>query len=241
MVAIHLERLHIGYARKKGLAYTVASGINATAEDGRLTCLLGRNGAGKTTLLQTVTGRLKPLGGTVSYNDKTVTSLSPRQRARMVSIVLTRQPNDVTITTQELVALGRHPYTNYFGTLTEQDQRCVREAMEKTHIGHLSPRPVGQLSDGERQRALIAKALAQQTPVIILDEPTAFLDYPGRIDTMTLLRNIAHNEQKTILLATHDWELALRHADTLWLLTGQTLTADNPDNYTLDSLTARLT
>lgn len=240
MTAIHLDRLYIGYAQKKDSIRTVAADINATAQAGMLTCLLGRNGAGKSTLLQTITGRLRPLAGEVTYDDISIAALSPRQRARMVSIVLTRQPNDVAITTQELVALGRHPYTNYFGTLSAQDRHYVADAMEKTHISHLARRPIAQLSDGERQRALIAKALAQQTPVIILDEPTAFLDYPGRIDTMTLLRDLAHGEGKTILLATHDWELALRHADTLWLLAEQGLTTDRPSEHSLESLTRLL-
>lgn len=240
MTAIHLDRLYIGYAQKKDSIRTVAADINATAQAGMLTCLLGRNGAGKSTLLQTITGRLRPLAGEVTYDDISIAALSPRQRARMVSIVLTRQPNDVAITTQELVALGRHPYTNYFGTLSAQDRHYVADAMEKTHISHLARRPIAQLSDGERQRALIAKALAQQTPVIILDEPTAFLDYPGRIDTMTLLRDLAHGEGKTILLATHDWELALRHADTLWLLAEQGLTTDIPSEHSLESLTRLL-
>lgn len=240
MTAIHLDRLYIGYAQKVDSIRTVAADINATAQAGMLTCLLGRNGAGKSTLLQTITGRLRPLAGEVTYDDISIAALSPRQRARMVSIVLTRQPSDVAITTQELVALGRHPYTNYFGTLGAQDRHDVADAMEKTHISHLARRPIAQLSDGERQRALIAKALAQQTPVIILDEPTAFLDYPGRIDTMTLLRNLAHGEGKTILLATHDWELALRHADTLWLLAEQGLTTDRPSEHSLESLTRLL-
>ncbi|MBQ9532746.1 MAG: ABC transporter ATP-binding protein [Prevotella sp.] len=240
MTAIHLDRLYIGYAQKKDSIHTVAADINATAQAGMLTCLLGRNGAGKSTLLQTITGRLRPLAGEVTYDDISIAALSQRQRARMVSIVLTRQPNDVAITTQELVALGRHPYTNYFGTLSAQDRHYVADAMEKTHISHLARRPIAQLSDGERQRALIAKALAQQTPVIILDEPTAFLDYPGRFDTMTLLRDLAHGEGKTILLATHDWELALRHADTLWLLAEQGLTTDRPSEHSLESLTRLL-
>jgi len=240
MTSIHLDRLYIGYAQKKDSIRTVAADINATALAGMLTCLLGRNGAGKSTLLQTITGRLRPLAGEVTYDDISIAALSPRQRARMVSIVLTRQPSDVAITTQELVALGRHPYTNYFGTLSAQDRHYVADAMEKTHISHLARRPIAQLSDGERQRALIAKALAQQTPVIILDEPTAFLDYPGRIDTMTLLRDLAHGEGKTILLATHDWELALRHADTLWLLAEQGLTTDRPSEHSLESLTRLL-
>lgn len=240
MTAIHLDRLYIGYAQKKDSIRTVAADINATAQAGMLTCLLGRNGAGKSTLLQTITGRLRPLAGEVTYDDISIAALSPRQRARMVSIVLTRQPSDVAITTQELVALGRHPYTNYFGTLSAQDRHYVADAMEKTHISHLARRPIAQLSDGERQRALIAKALAQQTPVIILDEPTAFLDYPGRIDTMTLLGDLAHGEGKTILLATHDWELALRHADTLWLLAEQGLTTDRPSEHSLESLTRLL-
>ena len=240
MTAIHLDRLYIGYAQKKDSIHTVAADINATAQAGMLTCLLGRNGAGKSTLLQTITGRLRPLAGEVTYDDISIAALSQRQRARMVSIVLTRQPNDVAITTQELVDLGRHPYTNYFGTLSAQDRHYVADAMEKTHISHLARRPIAQLSDGERQRALIAKALAQQTPVIILDEPTAFLDYPGRFDTMTLLRDLAHGEGKTILLATHDWELALRHADTLWLLAEQGLTTDRPSEHSLESLTRLL-
>ena len=237
MTAIHIENLNIGYYQKKDCPRTIATNINATAQSGRLTCLLGKNGAGKSTFLKTITGRLQPLAGSVTYNDTPIAGLSTRQMAQMVSIVLTQQPHDVAITTEELVALGRHPYTNCFGTLTTHDRRLVSEAMEKTHISHLAHQHIAQLSDGERQRALIAKALAQQTPIIILDEPTAFLDYPGRIETMTLLRNLAHCEDKTILLATHDWELALRHADILWLLNAQNLTTDNPEKHSLESLT----
>ena len=143
----------------------------------------------------------------------------PRQeRARVISVVLTGRPQVGSLTAQEVVALGRSPYTGFFGRLREADRRVVREALDDMGVAPLARRNVATLSDGEMQKVMIAKSLAQQTPVILLDEPTAFLDFPGKIDLMLLLQRLAHEERKTILLSTHDLETALQTADRLWLL-----------------------
>ena len=146
--------------------------------------------------------------------------------------MLTAQPDVDSLTVDEVVALGRTPYTNFWGTLTDADRRIVDEALRQTGIAHQARKDFGRLSDGERQKVMIAKTLAQQTPVILLDEPTAFLDYPSRIGTLQLLRRIAHEQQKTILLSTHDIDQALQQADRLVLLTQQTVVSGTPQEVT---------
>lgn len=140
--------------------------------------------------------------------------------SRLVSVVLTNCPEGMNMTVGDVVALGRAPYTGFWGTLGDEDKRVVNESMSRVGISHLAGRTVSTLSDGERQKMMIAKALAQQTPVIFLDEPTAFLDYPSKVETMLLLSRLSHDMGKTIFMSTHDLELALQTADTLWLMAG---------------------
>ena len=221
---IQLRNLSIGYTTKHG-ARTVAQGINGAIRSGELTCLLGPNGVGKSTLLRTLSAFQPAISGEVLISRSEergvwseITSFTDKELSRLIGVVLTEKPDVRNMSVRELVALGRSPYTGFWGTCSKDDLRIVDEAIEMVGIGELSRRPVHTLSDGERQKVMIAKALAQQTPVIFLDEPTAFLDYPSKVEVLQLLRRISREAEKTIFLSTHDVELALQLADTLWVM-----------------------
>ena len=223
MNTVVLQNLSIGYATN-GNKKVVAEGLNAAINSGELTCLLGCNGVGKSTLLRTLSSFQPALGGEIMLNAsqpsgfRPLTSYTDKELSRMIGIVLTEKPDVRNMTIEELVGMGRSPYTGFWGTLTANDHQIVSEAISMVGIESLRGRMVHTLSDGERQKVMIAKALAQQTPVIYLDEPTAFLDYPSKVEMMQLLRRLAHDQQKTIFLSTHDVELALQLADCLWLM-----------------------
>ena len=206
----------------------VASDLNATAYPGSLTCLIGHNGTGKSTLLRTIAHLQPALDGSVFIGPDDITMLRPSRLSRIISIVLTSRPDARNMTVEELVALGRAPYTGFWGRLSSDDRLIVRQSIESVGIAPMAERRVCSLSDGEMQKVMIAKSLAQQTPVILLDEPTAFLDFPGKIDLMLLLQRLAHEERKTILLSTHDLETALQTADRLWLLANGALHDGTP-------------
>lgn len=218
MNTIQLKDLSIGYKLHNGKTKTIASHINASVESGMLTCLIGRNGTGKSTLLRTMTGFIPPLEGQVILEGRDLSMLSATERARIISIVLTERPETDNITVNELVGMGRLPYTNFWGTLQEEDRQIVDDAMQMIGIYELKNRKIGTLSDGEKQKAMIGKAIAQQTPVIILDEPTAFLDYPSKQETMLLLHQLAQELNKTIFLSTHDLNIAYQVADKIWCM-----------------------
>lgn len=223
MNTVVLKNLSIGYTQKSN-EKVVAQGLNAAINSGELTCLLGCNGVGKSTLLRTLSAFQAALGGDILLkSDQTsdfspLTSFTDKQLSRMIGIVLTEKPDVRNMTIEDLVGMGRSPYTGFWGTLTANDKQIVADAIRMVGIEPLKGRMIHTLSDGERQKAMIAKALAQQTPIIYLDEPTAFLDYPSKVEMMQLLRRLAHEEQKTIFLSTHDVELALQLADCLWLM-----------------------
>lgn len=210
---ITLKNLTIGYDGK-----AVADGINATLESGQLTCLLGANGVGKSTLLRTISAFQEAVAGEVLYDGTPLNDISPKERARMIGVVLTQRPQVQYMRVRELVGLGRSPYTGFWGRLAEDDEAIVEEAMERVGIMPLAERLVHTLSDGERQKAMIAKALAQQTPVIFLDEPTAFLDFPSKVETMQLLHSLCHDMDMMVFLSTHDVEIALQMSDRIWLM-----------------------
>lgn len=212
-----MDSLRIGYKTHKGTR-VVAEGITAAIRQGELTCLLGENGVGKSTLLRTLAGFMPPLGGTIRMGGQSLDELTPRQLARTVGVVLTERLDVQQMQVSELVAMGRSPYTGFWGHLDDTDRQAVNEAIRLVGIDGLRQRQVNTLSDGERQKAMIAKALAQQTPIIYLDEPTAFLDYPSKAEMLLLLRRICREAQKTVFLSTHDLELALQVADTVWLM-----------------------
>ena len=215
---INIDNLSIGY-RVKGGNKTVAEGLTVSLPEGRLTCLIGYNGAGKSTLLRTLAGFQPKLGGNIYIGGREISDYSGRELSRTVSVVLTSKPDVMNMTVREIVTLGRTPYTGYWGTLGDEDRRIVDDSMRQVGIDRLAERMSGTLSDGERQKMMIAKALAQQTPLIILDEPTAFLDYPSKVETMLLLVRLCRETGKTIFMSTHDLELALQTADMLWLMT----------------------
>ncbi|MFC1465515.1 MAG: ABC transporter ATP-binding protein [Candidatus Brachytrichaceae bacterium NZ_4S206] len=219
-IAIRTVDLTTGY-RDGQSRRVVHRELNLVLWRGRLTALLGPNGAGKSTLLRTLCGLQSPLGGDVWIDGERLHALSPERRARKLAVVLTDRVDIGYMTAYGLAALGRHPYTRWDGRLTPEDEAIVQDAMRAARCDGLAARMVAQLSDGERQRVMIARALAQQTPIILLDEPTAFLDLPRRIEIIHLLRDLAHQTGRALLLSTHDLELALRFADELWLMGGE--------------------
>ena len=241
---IILENLSIGYRTKAGTR-VVAEGLQAAVCSGELTCLLGANGIGKSTLLRTLSAFQPALSGEVLINTSLtshlspLTSLSDKELSRLIGVVLTEKPDIRNMTVRELVALGRSPYTGFWGTLHDQDWQVVDEAIDAVRIGQLRERMVHTLSDGERQKVMIAKALAQQTPIIFLDEPTAFLDFPSKVEMMQLLRRLAKEGQKTIFLSTHDFELALQVADRLWLMEANQLNVGTPRELAQNGALAR--
>ena len=210
MTAITTNRLTVGYR-----GHRVVEDISLSLPGGRLVCLLGPNGAGKSTLLRTLCGFQPPIAGTVTISGSDITTMSAAEVARLVSVVLTDRPLTPSLTAAEMVGMGRAPYTGFWGRLSDDDRRLISEAMQTVGIAPLATRRMGQLSDGERQKVMIAKALAQHTPVIVLDEPTAFLDYPSKVAVMKTLARLAHDEGKTILMSTHDLELAAQLGDEL--------------------------
>ena len=221
-VTVRLENLTIGYAYKNQNTHIVLSGISASLQAGELTCLLGANGVGKSTLLRTLSAFQPKLGGRIVLADgRELDSYTDRELSRTVGVVLTEKPDVRNMTARELIGLGRSPYTGFWGTLNDEDRRVVEESIAMMGISDLASRMVHTLSDGERQKVMIAKALAQQTPVIYLDEPSAFLDFPTKVEVMLLLRRICREAQKTVFLSTHDLELALQTADMLWLMDRQ--------------------
>ena len=208
-----LKHLSTGYGNR-----IVTPAINATLVPGELTSLLGPNGVGKSTLLRTLSTFLSPIQGEIILQGKVLKNLSASQLSRLIGVVLTERPDVQNMTVRDMVGMGRSPYTGFWGRLTSADEQYVSEAMNLAGIMALERRMFNTLSDGERQKVMIAKVLAQQTPVILLDEPTAFLDFPSKVEMMRLLRRLAHEMKKIIFLSTHDVELALQLSDRLWIM-----------------------
>lgn len=229
MSSITLSNLTVGYQQARRTPTAVLAGLNATLCSGRLTCLVGANGIGKSTLLRTLAAFQPPIAGQMHYYSGeqaapiNLATLSQARLARLVSVVLTAKPSVENLSVEQVVALGRSPYTNIWGTLRAEDHRMVEWAMDVVGITGLRHRMVQTLSDGERQKMMIAKALAQDTPVILLDEPTAFLDYKSKVEVLGLLARLAHETNKMVLLSTHDLEQAVHAADALWVVAKQQL------------------
>lgn len=221
---ITLDHLCTGYDRK-----VVARDLNTRLPEGLLVSLLGRNGVGKSTLFKTLAGFQPALEGAAYIDDTDTASLSRSEMSRRVSIVLTERVDVPAMRVDDLVALGRVPHTGFWGSLSETDRQAVDQAMQTVGISHLSGRRVCSLSDGERQKALIAKAMAQDTPVVLLDEPTAYLDFQSKLELMRMLAVLAHDMGKTVLISTHDVELAIQCSDLLWLLSPEGLQTGTPD------------
>ena len=217
LTALSTQGLAIGYDHGDS-ARCIASGLDLTLPAGEFVCLLGPNGTGKSTLIRSLSGMQAPLAGDILLAGQDFRSIPPRQRARLVSVVLTDALPMGMMDAYAMVALGRHPYSGWFGSMGPADHARIEWSLEAVGARDLARRQVSELSDGERQKVSIARALAQATKVMLLDEPTAFLDLPRRVELMRILRDLAHSEGLALLLSTHDLDLALRFADRLWVL-----------------------
>ena len=212
---LQATNLSIGY----DLSTPLISGINFDCPTSELIVLLGVNGIGKSTLLKTLAGLIEPLSGKISIDGGDIFSLSAISRAQLISGVFTGRDFDSFITVRELITLGRYPYTNWAATLSSDDTARIDHAIEALGLAKLVNKKVTQISDGERQKTLIAKSIAQDTPVIIMDEPTAFLDYKNKAELLHTIRELATKHQKTIILSTHDISAALSYCDRAFLIT----------------------
>ncbi|WP_276381910.1 ABC transporter ATP-binding protein [Flavobacterium sp. H4147] len=221
--------LNIGYKSKKGVV-PIAEKLNLNFNERKLISLIGANGIGKSTLLRTITGIQHPLSGNVFLNEKNLSSYKPLELAQNLSVVLTEKLPPSNLSVFELVALGRQPYTNWIGTLTPEDITKVNEALELTQISHLAQKRHHQISDGQLQKVLIARALAQDTPLIILDEPTTHLDLLHKVSLFKLLKKLTQETQKCILFSTHDIDLAIQLSDEMIIMTPENVVQDQPCN-----------
>jgi iron complex transport system ATP-binding protein len=214
----------------------VQKGLNLKADSGRLICLIGRNGCGKSTLLRTLAGLQPPLCGQVMLDNKNITKLSDNERSTLLSLVLTDKIEVENLTIFELAALGRFPYTSWNGALREEDKKIVQNALNQVNLLSLKDKMLSEVSDGEKQRAVIAKALAQDTPLVLLDEPTSHLDLANRIEIMMLLRSLSVMTKKTFILSTHELDLAIKMADFLWLMNENGTTTGIPEDLMLSGI-----
>jgi iron complex transport system ATP-binding protein len=228
-IILQASNLIIGYTSKKA-KNIIASGIGLSLDKGKLIALIGANGIGKSTLLRTITGIQKPLSGTVLLNEKNILELDSLTLAQNLSVVLTEKLPPSNLTVWELIALGRQPYTNWIGTLTDNDIVKVNEAIELTQIGHLISKRHYEISDGQLQIVLIARALAQDTPLIILDEPTTHLDLLHKVVLFKLLKKLTQETGKCILFSTHDIDMAIQLSDEMIIITPENVVQDQPCN-----------
>lgn len=217
MSIVKTSQLSIGYANGSNKTL-VQNNLNLELHRGEMVCLIGPNGSGKTTLLRTLAGLQKPLKGNVLIDDKNISEFTQQEKALQIALVLTDKVQIENATVRDIVTLGQHPYTHWLGGLTFEGREKVHEAIRMVHLEHKTNHYLNELSDGERQRVMIAKALAQDTPLIFLDEPTAHLDLPNRVEIMLLLHRLAHKTGKGIILSTHELDLALQAADRIWLM-----------------------
>ena len=192
--------------------------LDVVLHEGDHVALVGANGSGKTTLFKTLTGNLKPVEGQVELCGKPLETYSPNERAKLFSLVLTEKPDDLFLKVFDIVAAGRYPHSGLLAKLHEDDYLFIKEKLQITGVYHLIDRDFVSLSDGEKQKVMIAKALVQDTPIIYMDEPTAFLDYPSKVELMKLITRLAQEEHKTILYSSHDLELLMKHASTIWVV-----------------------
>jgi iron complex transport system ATP-binding protein len=211
-VYLRTEKLDIGY-RQKREANRLFENLNLSLHAGEMICFMGPNGAGKSSLLRTLAGLQDPLSGKIHVS----TPPGHRDSPRRIAVVLTERVNTLNLTVEEIVTFGRYPYLGWNIRLTKADEKIVSTAVEQVRLNHILKKKVYELSDGQLQMVMIARALAQDTPIILLDEPTAHLDLNNRLEIMNMLRDLSRQTQKAILLATHELDLALQTADRIWL------------------------
>ena len=228
-IVLKTEDLSIGYASKKTKTI-VASNINIELHKGELIGLIGANGIGKSTLLRTLTNVQKPLGGIIFINTKEISKYNSIDLAKAMSLVLTEQISAKNLSVIELIALGRQPYTNWVGNLSNEDITIVNKALKQTNIEDLKYKKCFELSDGQLQKVMIARALAQDTDLIILDEPTTHLDMYHKAYVLKLLQKLAKDTNKTILFSSHEIDLAIQLCDKLVVMTEGSVISDEPCN-----------
>ena len=233
-LTIELRHLRTGYTERRR-SVVISPDLSLSIRPGKIVMLMGPNGSGKSTLMHTMAGLLPPLAGEVQLGEKPLSSLTMKEVARQLSLVLTERIPAGNMDVWEVVTIGRYPYTGFRGVLSTEDKRICEEALATCRLTELRERIFDTLSDGEKQRVMIARALAQETPLILLDEPTAHLDLPSRLEVTTMLRTLAHKLGKSILISTHELDLALGWADTIWLLDRSgAITAKAPEDLILD-------
>jgi len=237
---IDIINLTAGYRNGKKIEPVIRN-LNAGLKKGEMVCLVGRNGIGKSTLLRTIAGIQPLLGGQIRINGKPFSSYSIPEMAKKISLVLTDRIFAGNLKVEELVSLGRHPYTNWLGTQTASDQEKILWAIDISNIREIRQRAIGELSDGQFQKVLIARALAQDGDIILLDEPTAHLDLPNKISILKLLKDLCDQTGKSILMATHELEFAIQMADKVWMLINEEeMIAGVPEDLILEGSFERL-
>lgn len=209
--AINIEKLEVGYSK------ALNSPANLKAYPGDFICVLGKNGCGKSTLLKTIAGILKPIAGEIYLFNQKSDKIDVKQKAKIVSFVPSRLAYLANIKVIDLVSLGRTPYTNILNKLSNQDNEVIHQAVEEFGLKELQHKPLFQISDGEKQKAMICRAYVQNTPIILLDEPSAFLDYPSKVELIERLNYLSNNKNKTIIFSSHDLELSLNKTNKLWI------------------------
>lgn len=214
---LSIDKLTTGYKSKKRRQH-ISESLQLSIQRGELVALLGPNGCGKSTLLRTIAALQKPIAGSVFIDKQDILKLRSKEKARLLSLVLTENINSANLIVQDLVGVGRYPHTGAMGVLTPKDKQVIRESLEECGVAHYAECMYAELSDGEKQRVMIARALAQDTPLMMLDEPTAHLDLPNRVELMKMLRDLTKETQKAVLLSSHELDLALQWCDTIWLM-----------------------
>lgn len=226
MEVLRTKDLHIGYKDK-----AILPPINVSLDEGNLIALIGPNGAGKSTLFKTLTAHIKPISGSIELFGKELFEYSSKEKAMLIGLVLTERPDDMFLKVYDVVASGRCPYTNFFGKIEKEDENIIQESLEIVGVNHLKDRYFNTLSDGEKQKVMISKTLAQNTPIIFMDEPTAFIDYPSKIELFSLMKMLSKERNKTIIFSSHDLELLLRYTDDIWMISkGKELVSAKKDN-----------
>ena len=210
---LHTYNLLIGY---KG--QPLIPEVNVSLCEGDIVALAGPNGSGKTTLFKTLSASIKPIGGEVKLFGKDLRDYHPSERSSLFSLVLTEKPDDFFLKVFDIVTAGRYPQLGLLARLRDEDEQIIYDSLQTVGIGHLTNRNFVSLSDGEKQKVMIAKALVQDTPIIFMDEPAAFLDYPSKIELVNIMHKLSREQHKTILFSSHDLDLLLRHSDRLWVM-----------------------
>ena len=221
---LNISNLKIGYSSK-----TIVEKITINSTSNKLIALIGRNGKGKSTLLKTISGLLAPIAGEIHFNEKNLLSIPDKDRAKLISIVLSNNTVFENITVKDFVAYGRYPYTNWFGIKTLKDEEIINNAINLCRIASFKNRFYHTLSDGEKQKVNIARAIAQDTPFIILDEPTAHLDLINKVEILKLLKLLSEQHNKMIIISTHQIEMALQLCDEIWTLENKLLEMNTPE------------